>query len=106
MVNAVLYVGMFLPSSARLGGGITAEVDQGFLLAGSNPGLIGIAILALVVLTGTSGFIYFGTKGHRLPSGVGHFASSDIGWSSYHPPRAEGTSYTYLGDGQPGHGSL
>ena len=82
----------------HFGGGITADVDRGFLLAGSNPGSIGIAVLALVILFGTILVVYFGAKRHRPASGEGHFASSDIVLSDYDPPRAEGSRYTRVED--------
>ena len=106
MVNAVLHVGIFLPSSPLFGGGITAKVNNGFILAVSNPGSIGIATLALIVLTNTSLFVYLGTKRRRPPSRAGHVASSDIGLITYELPRAEGAGYTHLGDGQRRYGSL
>ena len=97
---------IFLPSSPQLGGGITANLDRGFHLAGSSAGSIGIAILALIILTGTVFLVYFGTKRNRPASGVGQFGSSDIVLNNYDQSRAEGTGYTHLRDRQRGRGSL
>ena len=95
MVNAVLYVNLppfVIPTRWRC----NAKVDRGFSLAGSKPGSIGIAILALVILIGTFISVYFGTKRQRPAAGAGRFAPSDIPLNSYNPPRAEGTGYNHL----------
>jgi hypothetical protein len=93
MINAVLYVKLFLPSFLPLLV-ITAKINSGFLLAGSNGGSIGIAIFALIILTGTVAVVYFGAKRRRSASGTQHLASSDnIVLSSYEPSRGEGDGH-------------
>ena len=85
---------------------VIADLSSGFSLAGSTPGTIGIAIVALVILAITIAIVYFGarrSKRSALPRGSSE--PSSIVLSGYNTPRGEENGYRPgYGEGQPVHG--